>query len=195
MTSMDQGVAAVIAAGVAGVVGVTGSLIGMRMGRRQVSDEAQVEHEQWLRGQRQATYVAVLDAWDTVVKHLRRMIEEEAENQVLGARYEAEHDGMQDVWGQLGEQVRAEVDDLSVDAFTVLERVQILGPESVDKAAINLEDALHSMCGAIRARTGLSEWPDYAGFAESVRGATNARREFMNAARSVLRAAPHPGKR
>ncbi|MFE0699099.1 hypothetical protein [Streptomyces sp. NPDC058872] len=45
---MDQGVAAVIAAGVAGVVGVTGSLIGMRMGRRQVSDQAQVEHEQWV---------------------------------------------------------------------------------------------------------------------------------------------------
>lgn len=193
---MDQGVAAVIAAGVAGVVGVTGSLIGMRMGRRQVSDQAQVEHEQWLRGQRQEAYIAVLDAWDTAVKGLRRMIEEESENQVLGTRYEEERDGHErDVWSALGERVRAEVDDLSVEAFKALERVQVLGPESVDKTAINLEDALHLMCGAIRARTGTREWPDYAGFSEAVRVTTRARQVFMNASRSVLRSAPRPGKR
>ncbi|NEA44480.1 hypothetical protein [Streptomyces sp. SID11385] len=132
-----------------------------------MSDQAQVEHEQWLRGQRQEAYIAVLDAWDAPVKGLRRMIEEEAANQVLGTRYEEERHGHEgDVWSALGVRVRAEADDLNVESFKALERVQVLGPESVSKTAISLENALHLMCGAIRARTGTREWPDYAGFSE-----------------------------
>ncbi len=42
---MDQGVAAVVAAGAAGTVAVASSFIGVWAGRRQVRDQAKVEHE------------------------------------------------------------------------------------------------------------------------------------------------------
>lgn len=49
----------------AAVIAVCGVPVGILVGRWQVTDQAAVEHGQWLRGQRQEAYIALLDAWDT----------------------------------------------------------------------------------------------------------------------------------
>lgn len=46
----------------AGLLGIGGVLLGLVVGRRQVSDQAQVEHGQWLRGQRMEAYLEFLRA-------------------------------------------------------------------------------------------------------------------------------------
>ncbi|MFB7867316.1 hypothetical protein [Streptomyces sp. NPDC056069] len=190
---MDQGVAAVAAAGVAGTVAVAGSFIGVWVGRRTVRDQAKVEHEQWLRGQRQEAYIAVLDAWDAAVRDLRQL-EEGAAEHVQALREEvAQFGNSEEVWELEGRRIRTTVDELSAPVFHVLERVQILGPKSVDRAAINLEEALHFMGGALRARAGTERWPGPDMF-EAVRVTSQARTEFMNVSRAVLRSAPRPGK-
>ncbi|MFE2821919.1 hypothetical protein [Streptomyces sp. NPDC059271] len=61
---MSEAWAAIIAAVAAGFFGIGGILTGIIVGRRQTTDQATVEHGQWLRGQRQAAYTEALAAWD-----------------------------------------------------------------------------------------------------------------------------------
>ncbi|MEU8782644.1 hypothetical protein [Streptomyces sp. NPDC048637] len=72
---MDKGIAMVISAG----LGVAGALLGAVGGsgvtartiRRQVKDQADVEHRHWLRQQRRDVYTEFLSACDTVLDTLR----------------------------------------------------------------------------------------------------------------------------
>ncbi|CAM5553100.1 hypothetical protein SBADM41S_11256 [Streptomyces badius] len=53
---------------------------GFRAGRQQVKDQAQVEHEQWLRGQRQEAYADFLAAWDAAYAALKQEVTRTAEH-------------------------------------------------------------------------------------------------------------------
>ncbi|MFI0243049.1 hypothetical protein [Streptomyces sp. NPDC016845] len=64
---MSESWGTVAAAVAAGLLGIGGVLLGLIVGRRQVSDQAQVEHGQWLRGQRVEAYLELLRAWDTAL--------------------------------------------------------------------------------------------------------------------------------
>lgn len=61
---MSEAWAAIVAAVAAGLFGIGGILTGIIVGRRQTTDQATVEHGQWLRGQRQTAYTEALAAWD-----------------------------------------------------------------------------------------------------------------------------------
>lgn len=184
---MDQGWAALAAAVVAGVVGIW-------VGRRTVRDQAQVEHGQWLRNQRQEAYVQALDTWDGVLRAFEALIDGAEE---LKQRYRQETDN---VGGNpfFDQQIFSEVEAISGPANGVLERVRLLGPDAVEKAAKNLEDALNGIGGAIRAGTSQQpseEWPNHAFWYEARRNATECRRKFFDETRSVIRTAPDTERR
>ncbi|WP_093663271.1 hypothetical protein [Streptomyces radiopugnans] len=65
---MDQGDAAVWAAGIAAVAAVSGAAVGglltSRALRRQVRDQGDVEHQHWLRQERQKACTAVIDSYE-----------------------------------------------------------------------------------------------------------------------------------
>ncbi|MFB7592333.1 hypothetical protein [Streptomyces sp. NPDC056169] len=183
---MDQGWAAVTAAGVA----VLGSLVvGFRAGRRTVRDQAQVEHGQWLRNQRQEAYVKVLDTWDRAMSAFETIIDGSEERKEAHG-WETDNVGSNPF---LSTVLFAEVDRISGPSNEALERVRLLGPDPVERAAKNLEDALKGIGGAIRANSGedeLQDWPNHAFWNEARRNATECRREFFDLARSVIRTAP-----
>ncbi|MFE4658193.1 hypothetical protein ACFRFJ_16100 [Streptomyces hydrogenans] len=65
---------------------MAGSFIGVWVGRRQVRDQAKVEHEQWLRGQRQEAFVDFLALWDEAVAQLDERTLNEYEIEILTRR-------------------------------------------------------------------------------------------------------------
>ncbi|MFF6844632.1 hypothetical protein ACFY8X_38580 [Streptomyces tanashiensis] len=186
---MDQGLAAVIAAGVAGAAG----LLGVRVGRRTVRDQALVEHGQWLRGQRQEAYVQLLDVWDAAIRAFEAILEDPDHRREV-ARYEDEQRNI-DGWGHLGDELFDEVEQISGPVNEALERVRLLGPESLEKAAMNLEDALLGLGGAMRAGTSDGTWPKHDVWAEMKRNATECRRDFFDLSRGVIRTAPDTRRR
>ena len=60
---------------ITGGIALIGVLAGIYVGRWQVTHQARVEHGQWLRGQRQEAYVALLGVWDTCVKDFQEMVD------------------------------------------------------------------------------------------------------------------------
>ncbi|MEV7253493.1 hypothetical protein [Streptomyces cyaneofuscatus] len=124
---------------IAALVAVAGSFSGFFIGRQQVKDQAQVEHEQWLRGQRQEAYADFLAAWDAAYAALKQE-----------ATRTDEHWETMD---QNGLDVDFDEDDLN-HAHAVAdvamrpmrapqERVLLLGPERVDRAVERMGRALH----------------------------------------------------
>jgi len=186
---MTEGWGMVVAAAIA----LIGVLCGLLIGRRQVRDQAQVEHGQWLRGQRQEAYVQFLDVWDGAMRAFEVILEESDQRKQL-ARYEDEQRNV-DGWGNLAEEIFGEVEQISGPVNEALERVRLLGPESLEKAAVNLEDALKGLGGAMRAGTGEGSWPKYDFWDEVKRNATECRREFFDLSRAVIRTAPDTGRR
>jgi len=186
---MDQGWAALIAA-------VTAGVVGLWVGRRTVRDQAQVEHGQWLRNQRQEAYVRVLDTWDTALRSLEEIVDGAEERK---RRHEREVETSDGGVMFFEYRIRAEVERASGPVNEALERVRLLGPDAVEKAAKNLEDALQGLGGAIRAHTGEEEveehWPDSAFWHEARRNATGCRRDFFDLARAVTRTAPDTKRR
>ncbi|MFH8581605.1 hypothetical protein [Streptomyces zaomyceticus] len=173
---------------VAAAIGLIGVLCGLFIGRRTVRDQARVEHGQWLRGQRQEAYVQCLDAWDGAMRAFEAILEESDQRRQI-ARYEDEQRSI-DGWGHLGEELFGEVEQISGPVNEALERVRLLGPESLDKAAMNLEDALKGLGGAMRAGAGEGSWPRYDFWNEMKSNATDCRREFFDLSRTVIRTAP-----
>ncbi|MEU8679107.1 hypothetical protein [Streptomyces sp. NPDC048560] len=57
---MDGQLATILAAGIAASVTLAGAVIAYRAGRRQVRDQGEIAHSQWLRTQREQAYVEYL---------------------------------------------------------------------------------------------------------------------------------------
>ncbi len=142
---MDEGLAAVIAAAVAGGIGIGGTLLGIVVGRSQTTGQAHVEHGQWLRGQRQEAYLALLAGWDAIVDRLRN-------NQT-------DWDRIVDAWRQHGRGLRhpsEDLEELLTDSWKEIrqlaERIDLLGPQGIDYAMRGLEEAFIGMRDEIRAQ-------------------------------------------
>ncbi|MFG2526164.1 hypothetical protein [Streptomyces sp. NPDC048527] len=179
----------VIAAGVGGVFALFGSFIGFRVGRRQVQDQAQVEHLQWLRGQRQAAYVAFLDAWDQAMAQIHGQVEAWDEMIAYLPYYEGD-----------GEEAMAAsvTRDLSAAIATVRptgERVQLLGTAGIDSVAVNMSELLLEMCrvieGSLPGSTAPTEWSEYG---QAHEAGMVQRVVFLSRAREEMHVAPQPGK-
>ncbi|NNN38247.1 hypothetical protein HLK59_49735 [Streptomyces sp. S3(2020)] len=179
---------AVLPAITAGVFGIGGALIGVVVGRRQVTDQAVVEHGQWLRGQRQEAYLALLDAWDTALAHLEAIFDEWLER----ADWERQHPDL--TWEAYVEsQTLAAQGPLTKP----LDRVQLLGPDPVDRATEAMDSAIGAFAACLNHQAAPDEpfdqsWSSWLGLETRAR---EARRSFTQAAKITLQTPPRPGRR
>ncbi|MER6374857.1 hypothetical protein ABT255_42345 [Streptomyces mirabilis] len=171
---------------VAALIGVGGVFGGVFLGRRQVTDQAAVEHGQWLRGQRREAYAALLEGWDAGLARFDEVVE----------NWEGEHHAAETYEGDGWLESERSIHERTYDAFVavkrVIERVELLGPESVDAAAVRLLAALRAVRDAVRSRAGNPSWPDWDAYREALERADAARGAFFTAAQGSTRAAPRP---
>ncbi|WP_030984059.1 hypothetical protein [Streptomyces sp. NRRL WC-3744] len=184
---MTEAWGAVVAALIAGIVAVAGSFIGVYVGRRQVRDEAQIEHEQWLRGQRQEAYAAFLAEWDKAYLGMRHEVAR------LTEQWEAMEDHGLDISAEEQdlEHAREFAERLMQPIREVLERVLLLGPDVVDEAAERMGQALDVLRAAfvdhlapIAQPRPAVRWP------EAVRRMEEARERMISVMRAEVRSAP-----
>lgn len=187
---MDQGVAAVVAAGVAGAVAVAGSFIGVWVGRRQVRDQAKIEHEQWLRGQRQEAFVDFLAAWDEAVAQLEERVLNEYEIEILD---------QEDGWDAANEEVAERMHRDRIPVARAGERVIMLGPPSVALVANKMLDALEDLAAGIGAQyippEEGSDRGRYDTYWEAQRDASDHRERFVRTAAMLFQTAPDTKRR
>ncbi|MFF8840482.1 hypothetical protein [Streptomyces sp. NPDC015130] len=181
---MDQGWAAVIAAGVAGIVALIGAFIGVWLGRRTIQDQAQVEHEQWLRGQRQEAYLTLLAEWDKAVPRFKehQLCDEDLANIANGNLEDDAADGMEVLAVALVEPV-----------VLAAERVHMLGPDLVDTTARAMAntavDLANSLVTQYAPPQGEAPW---GAFQAAMNVTIDRRQAFVTAARKAMQTAPTP---
>lgn len=189
----------------AAAIGFAGLFVGLIVGRRQVRDQAQVEHGQWLRAQRQEAYVAFLDRWDQAVKDMHSIVKDwdlslraleyrkdlivEADG--ISAAAAAEEQWDEGVWGTTYAH--------ETSTTRTLERVQLLGPEPLEDISGEMQQLLSGMRGGILDMLAVKSDPDSevpgVEYREAWLATVNARYRFLEAARDVTRTAPDIGKR
>ncbi|MCX4832495.1 hypothetical protein OG746_27530 [Streptomyces sp. NBC_01016] len=175
---------------IAALIGVVGGLAGVSIGRWQVRDEAVVEHEQWLRGQRQDAYTALLAAWDASVLQLIDLVPPDDEH---WAHMEATYEG--DLIEATEESIWNKSLQIKGDLDHPLERVQLLGPNTVDAACVVLANTAKTAVQRVRqVRFPLNEAAieELAGLRTR---ADAARTKFFSAARQVIHTPPSPRRR
>lgn len=185
---MSDTAATIFTAIAGGLFAVTVAAIGYRAGRRQTTDQATVEHGQWLRGQRQNAYVQFLDAWDDAIDRLKafqdgwderaRRAVEDGEDADLPARAEV---ALDEAW----ESVRR-----------LLDRVELLGPEKVNLAVRDLRETFRHLRRPIleqaQSETLVINWDRWN---RALLEAAAVRFKFQVAAMETLRTAPSPDAR
>ncbi|MFJ3807279.1 hypothetical protein ACIPWE_13105 [Streptomyces sp. NPDC090073] len=174
------------ALGVAGTVVV--AYIGIHGNRRQTTDQAAVEHEQWLRGQRQEAYVALLDAWDTAVSKLEHTVD-------VWPEREEWLDGQGGEPYELEKAVEEDLVDARQGLSKPLDRAAILGPASVDAAVSAMDNAFDAASGYLNHQSNPDEpfERDWHSWPTLMTRAHQARRQFTEASKLVLRTPPRPG--
>jgi hypothetical protein len=181
---MDQGWAAVIAAAAAGLFGIGGALAGIVVGRRQTQDQAHVEHGQWLRGQRQAAYIALLEGWDAEISALRDA-QESWDARVLAW---TESGGAAELPGA---GTRQTLTTAAGRIRNLVERVDLLGPRAANEAMRELEDAFVAVRDEINAQIDRDQpFVDWDVWYGVLNKAAIARTGFHVAAADVLRTPP-----
>jgi hypothetical protein len=185
MHGMSDTAATIFAATVGGVATLAVGYIGYRAGRRQTSDQATVEHGQWLRGQRQQAYLAFVSTWDTTVESLRdlqQVWEQRAHEYEIGSRPEHPAEESIRLLSNGWQAVRREI-----------ERVELLGPQRIDLALRALEDAFREVRDVFTAQeqTGAA-CPYWDEWNRALAQANVARLDFHAAAIRTLRQPPSP---
>ncbi|MGW0015373.1 hypothetical protein ACWDVX_37205 [Streptomyces tendae] len=184
---MDQGWAAIIAATAAGVFGITGILTGITVGRRQTTDQADVEHQQWLRGQRQDAYVQFLDAWDQAVDALDGLADEWAVIEV-----EMDAQGQMDFFQQT---IHRRAEAARQVMVKPLDRVALLGPEEVDRSVAGMDTAFDEAQAWLGRQADPRESPQPWGqWTRLLTILHDERRGFLEATKAEMRRPPRPGR-
>ncbi|MEU9466645.1 hypothetical protein AB0D78_08300 [Streptomyces avermitilis] len=169
---------------VAALIAATAALAGVLMGRRQVTDEAQVEHEQWLRGQRQEAYVTYLDMVDQALMQLDDIV-------TSADRYEeATNEGHE--WYEIFERIDARGEAAWGLVRKPQERVYLLGPEKVNAAALEVDNRLAEVKTAVCFHGGDVPWPNLELYRTAKGFMVTARRGFLTVTREVMWTAPRP---
>ncbi|MGA5009035.1 hypothetical protein ACPCDX_29105 [Streptomyces koyangensis] len=171
---------------IAALVALAGTFGGLIVGRRQVEDEAHIEHEQWLREQRQQAYGRFLTAWDAAFTA--------ATNEVQALMAEAENlDRVNiDYVFEEGDWDRAShvIDEAFSPVKPKQEQVLLLGPDLLDGPATRMGEALERLEPAyIATVTGQPDRSEVT-WEEAVQGMQDARQEMLDAMRQQLRSAP-----
>ncbi|MGW0948519.1 hypothetical protein ACWD4O_39015 [Streptomyces sp. NPDC002623] len=169
--------------------GLLAGFTGMLIGRRQVTDGAAVEHDQWLRGQRQEAYVGLLDAWDATVQALEDVVA------VWPDRQESLDQGVEG-W-EVQKAICDDVDAAGGILMKPLDRAALLGPEGVDEAVAAMDAAYDDAATYLKHQAGQDGPDDTERMAWTglLTQAHRARRDFMAAAKLALLDTPRPGRR
>lgn len=173
-----------VAAAAIALLGVAGGLV---FGRRQVRDQAQVEHGQWLRGQRQEAFVDFLTVWDETIPKF--------ENRVLSDR-DFEHIDSMNGWEDANNDT---VEAMETDRKTLqraADRVQMLGPEAVEQSVNAMLDTVANLALGIGMQYGPgTEGVDNLNLYWDARSEAECQRTaFVEASRSALRRTPDTGQ-
>ncbi|MEU6317429.1 hypothetical protein [Streptomyces sp. NPDC047009] len=108
-----------------------------------------------------------------------------------GEHYAAEHfEG--DGWEESAKSIYERTHEITETVKRTIERVELLGPENVDAAAVRLLSALAALREAVRAKAGSTEWPDWDAHHEARKATGEARRDFLRTSRETTRVAPRP---
>lgn len=168
----------------AAAIALMGVFSGLFIGRRQVRDQAQVEHGQWLRGQRQEAYVSLIVAWDdTVPKFDDHLLEYEQRERIDQA----------DAWDEAHAATVVELESMRAPLRRAAERVQMLGPEAVDEAVDQMLSTVQKLSTGITSQFSAHANADRNAFDlfQRAQGEVSTRREvFLAAAQSALRQTP-----
>ncbi|MFJ6069089.1 hypothetical protein ACIQHU_39370 [Streptomyces tendae] len=184
---MDPGWAAIIAAIAAGVFGITGILAGITVGRRQTTDQADVEHQQWLRGQRQDAYVQLLDTWDQAVDALEQLAEDWTVIEV-----EMDAQGQIDDFQQTIQQRAERARQIMVKP---MDRATLLGPESVDRAVARMDTAFDNAQAWLGQQANPAEAPQHWDqWGRLLTILHDGRQGFLEAAKETMGRSPRPGR-
>ncbi|MEU9998092.1 hypothetical protein [Streptomyces sp. NPDC050848] len=171
---------------VAAAIALIGVLCGLFIGRRTVRDQAQVEHSQWLRGQRQEAYVQLLAAWDDLLPRLEQMVL--SDDDIAGI-------DQHDAWEAAGCSARDGVDLYRAPLRRAVERVEMLGPEEVEHAASALGETGRILGNCIVAQYGIVLEEGVGRrplelFDQSIERVDNQRAAFVAATKDQLRQTP-----
>ncbi|MCX4451590.1 hypothetical protein [Streptomyces sp. NBC_01789] len=171
---------------VAALIGFGGVFVGLLIGRRQVTDQAKVEHEQWLRGQRQEAYTRLLDDWETAVRAMNEVIDDEERHRRAEERG---HD-----WDtEIVPAIREAVAQPWRQVWRSVERVELLGPPAAVRAAFNMYEVGGNAVSALLDFR--HPWPHVERVNAARFSAGMARRDAVPLIAQVLREAPSPRSR
>jgi hypothetical protein len=190
MARVNEPWAAIVAAIAAGFFGIGGTFAGLYVGRRQTTDQADVEHGQWLRGQRQEAYLNLLEAWDDAMQEIDSIVYA-WEGQLYGDHdWRRQDDGFSGLINASVARVRKSLD-------RPLGRAHLLGPERVEAAVDGLRGAVDAVAVFLNGvavkedQAGPEDWEPWEGV---LSGAQEARQGLVAAAKAVLDTAPRPGR-
>ncbi|MFF7202044.1 hypothetical protein [Streptomyces sp. NPDC008141] len=193
---MDAGLAALIA-GIAGAVGgigggAAGAFFTGRAMVRQVRDQATTEHGHWMREQRMEAYLTLLREWDRAHGELHHIWDRTAEIFLQDSIHAPE--------GDLEEMCNDFLDEASnavTSTALAFERVAMLGPDSIDQASRQLEEALQGLRAVTEQRLAAPSGPapaprnqDWGPWNGADAGAAGERQNFVECVRQVLGKAP-----
>ncbi|MEH0564462.1 hypothetical protein QBA37_35425 [Streptomyces silvae] len=179
---MTEGWGMVVAAAIA----LMGVLCGLFIGRRQVRDQAQVEHGQWLRGQRQEAYVNFLTVWDeTIPKFADRVLDDE----------QLQYMDRLDSWDEANMSVVEGMEKDRKPLRQAAERVQMLGPEAVEQSVNAMLDTVSNLALGIGAQyVGGNQNDNLRVYWDAMGGVEPKRAVFLTASRNALRRTPDTGR-
>lgn len=179
---MNEAWAAVVAAIAAGVFGI---IAGIYVGRRQTTDQAAVEHGQWLRDQRQETYLKFVQTWEDAVAEFSQF-EDPSESWFWpppGGDPEPYYVRFDEAASRPVNRIRRLLDQLT-----------ILGPTSMEDAAAALLKILTDMRDVLWAGFDEGNGPDWSAYRRIQERKEFQRALFVKRAREVMQSAPRPGE-
>ncbi|MGW2707095.1 hypothetical protein [Streptomyces sp. NPDC001340] len=180
---MNEAWGAVVAAVAAGGFGIIGILAGILVGRRQTTDQASVEHAQWLRGQRREAYIKFLEAWEKALAYYAQFQEQS------GTWFQVPPDAdPEPYYKEFDEAVSRPINKLR----PFQERVFILGPTDLQLGAVAMNHTLIMLKDVLWRSFDRAE-PDWVAYRGLLERADEQRRVFVRQAGDVMRTAPRPG--
>ncbi|MER7135377.1 hypothetical protein ABT358_02390 [Streptomyces sp. NPDC000341] len=168
---------------VGALIGFGGLFVGLLVGRRQVTDQARVEHDQWLRGQRQAAYAQLLDAWDTAIRRVNEVVDGSE------GHLEAETQG-HDWDTEIVPVIRESIAEPWRAVWRATERVELLGPPEAVRAVFQMYSAGTEVASALLDFS--QSWPNVERVHAAQFSADMARRDTVPVVAKVLQEAPSP---
>ncbi|MWA08141.1 hypothetical protein [Streptomyces sp. BA2] len=174
----------------AGLLGIAGVLLGLFVGRRQVSDQAQVEHGQWLRGQRLQAYLDFLHSWGAAMSAMEDLQEERGAELDLAV----ENVGEVGLAERMQEVVVARANGPLAEAADAAERATLVATPPLEEQVEDVLQRLMVLSSGLHSRARYeSANPEWAAWNRGALEAREARTVFFRQAKADLETVPKPG--